>query len=108
MMVAAMIEDELEALKQSLIVTLDMIPETAYVGLITFGTVVQLYDLAYTSCVKSYVFKGDKEITTAKVTSYAPITTLLICHRSSSCLLASVVVSRVVGMQTLLSLSDGS
>ena len=37
-----MIEDELEALKQSLIVTLDMIPETAYVGLITFGTVVQV------------------------------------------------------------------
>jgi protein transport protein SEC23 len=63
----AMIEDELEAIKQSLIVTLDMIPETAYVGLITFGTVVQLYDLAYTSCVKSYVFKGDKEINAGKV-----------------------------------------
>lgn len=63
----AMIEDELEALKQSLIVALDMIPENAYVGLITFGTVVQLYDLAYTSCVKSHVFKGDKEITAAKV-----------------------------------------
>ena len=39
---AAMIEDELEAIKQSLIVKLDMIPETAYVGLITFGTVVQV------------------------------------------------------------------
>jgi len=63
----AMIEDELEALKQALIVSLDMIPEAAYVGLITFGTVVQLYDLAYTNCVKSYVFKGDKEINAGKV-----------------------------------------
>ena len=54
-------------MKQSLIVTLNMIPEDHLVGLITFGTVVQVYDLAYTECVKSYVFRGDKEITVGKV-----------------------------------------
>jgi len=37
------------------------------VGLVTFGTIVQVYDLAYTDCVKSYVFRGDKEITVGKV-----------------------------------------
>ena len=36
-------------------------------GLVTFGTVVQVYDHAYTDCVKSYVFRGDKEITVGKV-----------------------------------------
>jgi len=63
----ALIEEELEAVKQSLIVTLNLIPEDHLVGLITFGTVVQIYDLAYTSCVKSYVFRGDKEIPVGKV-----------------------------------------
>jgi len=63
----ALIEEELDAVKQSLIVTLNLIPEDHLVGLITFGTVVQIYDLAYTSCSKAYVFRGDKEIQLGKV-----------------------------------------
>jgi len=63
----ATIEEELDALKQSLIVTLNLIPEDCFVGLITFGTIVQLYDLAFTTCVKSYVFRGDKDIALGKV-----------------------------------------
>jgi len=63
----ALIDEELEAVKQSLIVTMNLIPEDHLVGLITFGTVVQIYDLSYTQCVKSYVFRGDKEIPVGKV-----------------------------------------
>ncbi len=31
------------------------------VGLITFGTMVQVHELGFTECPKSYVFKGTKD-----------------------------------------------
>jgi protein transport protein SEC23 len=48
-------ELELAALKDSLLLSLSLIPETAFVGLITFGHVVQVYELAFEHCPKSYV-----------------------------------------------------
>ena len=62
-----MIKEELESLKQSIILALNLIPEDSYVGLVTFGTVVQLYDIAFPNAVKSYVFRGDKEIPLGKI-----------------------------------------
>jgi len=62
-----MIEAELSALKQSLIVTLSLIPADALVGLITFGTYVQLHDLSSQNCGKAYVFHPQKPITAATI-----------------------------------------
>ena len=44
--------------------SLSLMPPNALVGLITFGTVVQLHELGGEGCAKSYVFRGTKEVTT--------------------------------------------
>ncbi|KAJ2394846.1 GTPase-activating protein S23 [Coemansia sp. RSA 2603] len=54
-------EDELKALKDSLILALSLLPPNALVGLITYGTMVQLHELGYQDCAKSYVFRGSKD-----------------------------------------------
>lgn len=59
--------DELETLKDSILQSLELIPENAYVGLITFGTTVQVYELAHSECSKAYVFRGDKAPTFEQV-----------------------------------------
>jgi protein transport protein SEC23 len=54
-------EDDLAALKHSIIVSLSLIPQTALVGLVTYGTMVSVHELAYSECPKSFVFKGTKD-----------------------------------------------
>ncbi|KAJ2006702.1 GTPase-activating protein S23 [Coemansia thaxteri] len=60
-------EDELKALKDSLILALSLLPANALVGLITFGTMVQLHELGYQDCPKSYVFRGAKDYNAKQV-----------------------------------------
>ncbi len=60
-------EDELVHLRDALQQTLNLLPEDALVGLITFGTLVQVHELGFSDCPKSYVFRGEKEYTPQKV-----------------------------------------
>ncbi len=60
-------EQELQALKDSLLLSLSLIPDNSMVGLITFGQTVQVYELAFEHCAKSYVFRGNKEVTPRQV-----------------------------------------
>lgn len=60
-------QDELQKLKDSLIQTLDLLPRNARVGIITFGSVVQVYDLSFKACMKSSIFKGTANPTIEKV-----------------------------------------
>lgn len=60
-------DENLQALKDTLIVTLSLIPPNALVGLITFGALVNVHELGYTDCNKSYVFRGDKDYTVKQV-----------------------------------------
>lgn len=60
-------EENLQALKDSLIVTLSLLPPNALVGLITFGAMAQVHELGYTSCNKSYIFRGNKDYTPVQV-----------------------------------------
>jgi protein transport protein SEC23 len=60
-------EEELNNLRDSLQQTLNLLPEDALVGLITFGTLVQVHELGFSECPKSYVFRGDKEYPMQKV-----------------------------------------
>ncbi|KAI9865739.1 MAG: GTPase-activating protein S23, partial [Trichoglossum hirsutum] len=46
-------EDILKALKDSLIMSLSLLPPSALGGFITFGTMTQVHKLSYTECVKS-------------------------------------------------------
>jgi protein transport protein SEC23 len=60
-------EDELMHLRDALQQTLNLLPEDALVGLITFGTLVQVHELGFVDCPKSYVFRGEKEYNLGKV-----------------------------------------
>ncbi|XP_044728567.1 protein transport protein Sec23A isoform X3 [Chrysoperla carnea] len=55
-------EEELGALKDSLQMSLSLIPPTALVGLITFGKMVQVHELGCDGCSKSFVFRGTKDL----------------------------------------------
>ncbi|KAF2794737.1 protein transport protein SEC23 [Melanomma pulvis-pyrius CBS 109.77] len=60
-------EDSLKALKDSIIMSLSLLPQYALVGLITYGTMAQVHELGYTECAKSYVFRGSKDYTSKQV-----------------------------------------
>lgn len=83
-------EVDLKALKESLVVSLSLLPPQALVGLVTYGTMVgsadwflvsmkkahrcfmglfqaQIHELGYTECPKSYVFRGTKEYSAKQV-----------------------------------------
>jgi protein transport protein SEC23 len=60
-------EEELVHLRDALQQTLNLLPEDALVGLITFGTLVHVHELGFSDCPKAYVFRGEKEYTPPKV-----------------------------------------
>ncbi|GLV40188.1 Secretory 23 [Carabus blaptoides fortunei] len=55
-------EEELGALKDSLQMSLSLIPPNSLIGLITFGKMVQVHELGCDGCSKSYVFRGTKDL----------------------------------------------
>ena len=60
-------DDELDELKDSLTQTLALLPPSALVALITYGTNVHVHELGYADCPKSYVFRGNKEYEPKKI-----------------------------------------
>jgi len=60
-------DEELQAVKDSLLLSLTLLPEGAQVGLIVFGPTVQVFELGFGHCPKSYVFNGNKELTTKQI-----------------------------------------
>lgn len=60
-------DEELGALKDSLQMSLSLLPSNALVGLITFDRMVQVHELGCEGCSKSYVFRGTKDLTTKQV-----------------------------------------
>eukprot|EP00802_Teleaulax_amphioxeia_P005219 Tamp_05223.p1 GENE.Tamp_05223~~Tamp_05223.p1 ORF type:complete len:560 (+),score=150.25 Tamp_05223:448-2127(+) len=63
-------EKELQALKDSLLMALNLIPENARVGLITFGATVQVHEIASEEMPKCYVFRGTKDVVTQVVQDF--------------------------------------
>ncbi|ODQ80021.1 hypothetical protein BABINDRAFT_161666 [Babjeviella inositovora NRRL Y-12698] len=63
-------EENLAAMKETLVVSLSLLPPNALVGLITYGSTVQVHDLAsYDHISKQYVLRGDKEYTMELLTA---------------------------------------
>lgn len=60
-------EEELGALKDSLQMSLSLLPASALVGLITFGKMVQVHELGTEGCSKSYVFRGTKDLAAKQI-----------------------------------------
>ncbi|KAI5705915.1 hypothetical protein M8J75_002981 [Diaphorina citri] len=55
-------EEELGALRDSLQMSLSLLPKNALVGLITFGQMVQVHELGCEGISRSYVFRGTKDV----------------------------------------------
>lgn len=56
--------EELTALRDSLTLSLSLLPENALVGLVTFGRMVAVHELGdCEGLAKSYVFRGTKDVT---------------------------------------------
>jgi protein transport protein SEC23 len=70
-------EEELQALKDSVIQSLDLMPENSNVGLITYGTVVQLWQLTGTTVATSYAFSNKKAVSSREVFEMLGLGTLL-------------------------------
>lgn len=60
-------DEELAALKDSLQMSLSLLPPNALIGLITFGKMVQVHELGTEGCSKSYVFRGTKDFSAKQV-----------------------------------------
>lgn len=58
---------DLDPLKDTLLMSLSLIPQNALVGLITFGSTVQVHELAFEACPKAYVFNGTKDFNAQRV-----------------------------------------
>lgn len=54
-----MLQDELQQVKDSILQSLWLLPENSFVGLITYGKNVNVHELGFQECPKSYVFRGD-------------------------------------------------
>jgi len=63
-------EKEMQAIKDSVLAGLGMIPENSVVGLITFGPMVHLYELSFQHCPKALIFRGSKELTIEQIRSH--------------------------------------
>mmetsp|Transcript_7331 Transcript_7331/g.8090 ORF Transcript_7331/g.8090 Transcript_7331/m.8090 type:complete len:812 (+) Transcript_7331:101-2536(+) len=59
--------EELAELADSLQQALHLLPQNCLVGLITFGTNVQVHELGFDSCTKAYVLRGNREYTPCRV-----------------------------------------
>lgn len=59
--------EELADLADSIQQVLNLLPEDCLVGLLTFGTNVQVHELGFEGCPKSYVIRGNKEYGPQKV-----------------------------------------
>ncbi|KAF2550624.1 hypothetical protein F2Q68_00035673 [Brassica cretica] len=57
-----MAEEELRALRSELLLVIEQLPESSLVGLITFDSMVRVYDLGFSECSKVVVFHGEREL----------------------------------------------
>jgi len=60
-------EDELNSLKTSVTQALSLLPENSLVGLVTYGTMVNVHELGFPDLPRAYVFRGAKEYTGQQV-----------------------------------------
>lgn len=65
--------DELESLKDSILQSFSLLPEDALVGVVTFGSMVTVWEVGFSELHKSYVFGGHKEYPTEQVSDYLQV-----------------------------------
>ncbi|XP_063684775.1 protein transport protein Sec23A-like [Bolinopsis microptera] len=67
-------EEDLQALKETLQMSLSLIPQNALVGLISFGKMVLVHELGAEGISKAFVFKGSKELNGKQIQEFLNLT----------------------------------
>ncbi|CAN8267693.1 unnamed protein product [Cochlearia groenlandica] len=67
---ASMVEEELRALRSELMLVIEQLPENSLVSLITFDSMVRVYDLGFSECSKVVVFHGDRHLPPEKIQQF--------------------------------------
>ncbi|XP_066464723.1 protein transport protein Sec23A isoform X2 [Eleutherodactylus coqui] len=67
-------DEDLQALKESMQMSLSLLPPTALVGLITFGRMIHVHELGCEGISKSYVFRGTKDLTAKQLQEMLSLT----------------------------------
>lgn len=60
-------DEDLQAVKESLQMSLSLLPPNALIGLLTFGKMIQVHELGCDGCSKSYVFRGTKDLSAKQI-----------------------------------------
>ena len=60
-------DEDLQAVKESLQMSLSLLPPNALIGLITYGKMVQVHELGVDGYSKSYVFRGTKDLNAKQI-----------------------------------------
>uniref|UniRef100_H2ZP47 Protein transport protein SEC23 n=1 Tax=Ciona savignyi TaxID=51511 RepID=H2ZP47_CIOSA len=60
-------DEDLQAMKESLQMSLSLLPNNAVIGLITYGRMVQVHELGTEGISKSYVFRGTKDLAAKQI-----------------------------------------
>ncbi|GMM29032.1 GTPase-activating protein [Martiniozyma asiatica (nom. inval.)] len=60
-------KEDLDSLKETILESLDLHPPGCMIGLITFDSVVNVYELSFQQCSKRYVFSAEKEMSSIDV-----------------------------------------
>ncbi|MCL7036420.1 hypothetical protein MKW94_012382 [Papaver nudicaule] len=66
-------EDELQALKNELLLVIARLPENTLVGLVTFNSMVAVHDLGFMECSKVVLFNGERELSSDQVQEFLGI-----------------------------------
>ena len=59
-------QEDLDELKDSLQQAVNLVPEESYVGVVSFGTMIQVHELGFSDMSRSYVFRGDKKYSSSR------------------------------------------
>ena len=60
-------DDELQAIKDAIMQSINLMPPETWVGLVTFGRFAFVHELSAIDCPRSYAFKGEKEYSTQQI-----------------------------------------
>lgn len=60
-------EEELRVVKNELLLIVAQLPENAMVGLVVFDSMVRVYDLGFSECLRVVVFHGERKLSSSQV-----------------------------------------
>ena len=66
-------EEQLEKIKASLLLALDVLPPDTKIGLITFGTTVNVLELEFEICPRKVVLRGTMDLAPMQIEQYLGI-----------------------------------